>query len=286
MGARRAGAVAVVAGVLVLAGLPRADARAVPDQEPLTGTASGTAVVAKVIPGVGAFPTGLASGVALSNVTNAIAQAQAETLDLGLLALLLTSYDLVDGDDLPQELFVDNRAGDAAADHDQVPIDGTTFGGGRKSVRATKAVPSASASSTLASAFDDVLEVQAGRAESRSEVLPEQGHQARASVSLDLSIAGGLVRLSGLRWDALHRSGDGARSEGSFGLREASVGGVPIPVDSLAAVEAAANEALAPLGLSLQLPKVQRLKEPVDLVRVTSLRIMFKDSSGRSSSTS
>ncbi len=273
----RALAVAAVSAALLLGGLAPADALP-PEPVPFgNGTATATAVVTKFTPGVGSFPTGLAGGVAITNVTNAIAQAQAETLDLGLIGLLLTALDVVDGDDIPEPLFVDNRAGDTAASSDEYPIEGTTLGGGRKEVRALQAVPTATATSTLVSAYSDAVAVEGGRAESVSEVIPGRARQGRASVTLDVEIAG-LVKLSGLRWDVLHRTGEGARSDGTFGLSAASIAGVPIPLEPLAGAEAAINAALAPTGLSIQLPRVEHLTDPVDLVRVTSLRILFKDS--------
>ena len=61
-------------------------------------------------------------------------------------------------------------------------------------------------------------------------------------------------------------------------MTAAIVGGVALPLDSLALVERAANAALAPLGISIQLPHVVRSTVPTDRVQVTSLRIMLKDS--------
>src|SRR5690606_5562543 len=111
------------------------------------GTASATAIVTRFTPGVGSLPTGLFGGVALTNVTNSIAQAQSETLDLGLIGALLTALEIVPGSELPSPIRVDNRQGDAAAAHDEYPLQGSSLGGGRKEVRATT-VPSATAVST------------------------------------------------------------------------------------------------------------------------------------------
>ena len=266
---------AVAATGLLLVGL--APARALDEQEPFPdGTAAASAIVARFTPGVGSLPTGLFGGVALTNVTNSIAQAQAETLDFGLIGALLVALGLVSSDDLPGPLTVDNRKGDASAEHVEYPIAGTTLGGGRKEVHATL-VPGANAISTLASSYGDVVKVEGGRAEASSEILRGSARQAEASVSVDLDIAG-VVRLSGVRWKALHRTGAGARADASFGIEEATVGGVPLPLDSLQVAEGVINAVLAPLGISLQLPKVERQTEPTDLVRVTSLRVLLKDS--------
>jgi hypothetical protein len=274
-GARRRSLVLAVASVALLIGaLAPAHAQEAP--APFTnGTASATAIVTRLTPGVGSLPTGLFGGVALTNVTNAIAQAQAETLDLGLIGALLAALDVVPASDLPSPIRVDNRGGDASAAEDEYPLSGSTLGGGRKEVAATT-VPSASATSTLATAYGDVVRLEGARAESVSEVIPGRAREGRAAVTVDVDIAG-LVQLSGLRWDAVHRTGEGARADATFGLREARVGGVPLPLDDLATVEGTVNAALATTGISVQLPKVERFTEPVDVVRVTSLRVMLRD---------
>ena len=271
---RRAVVVGVASVALLLVGLAPAEGQ----EEPApfsNGTASATAIVTRFTPGVGSLPTGLFGGVALTDVTNGIAQAQSETLDLGLIGALLTALDLVPGEELPTPLRVDNRGGDASDAADEYPLAGSTLGGGRKEVQAT-VVPSASATSTLVTAFGDVVRVEAGRSESVSEVVPGRARQARAAVTVDLELAG-LVRLSGLRWEAVHRTGESPRADGTFGLRAVEVGGIPLPLDDLAVVEQAVNTALAPVGITVRLPTVERFTEPVDLVRVTSLQVQLKD---------
>ena len=272
---RWAALVASASLVLVLGSL--GPATAVPELAApfANGTASATAILTRFTPGVGSLPTGLFGGVALTNVTNTIAQAQAETLDFGLIGSLLIALDLVPSESLPGPIRVDNRHGDASATDDEYPIAGTDLGGGRKSVKATT-VPSAVATSTLVSGFGDVVKLEGGRSESISEVLPGKAREARSSVSVDLDL-GGIVQLSGLRWDAVHHTGDERHVDGTFGLKSVVVGGVPLPLDSLAAVETAINTALAPSGISVQLPKVEQFTTPVDVVRVTSLRVMLKD---------
>lgn len=81
-----------------------------------------------------------------------------------------------------------------------------------------------------------------------------------------------------MRWDAVHRTGSDPRAEGSFDIGTASVLGVPLSLDSFAGAQAAINQALAPSGITVVLPKVEHLTEPTDLVRVTPLRILLKDS--------
>jgi hypothetical protein len=241
-----------------------------------SGTASATAIVARVTPGVGSLPTGVFGGVAITEVTNKVAQAQAETLDLGLIGVLMNALDLLPSDQQPQPLQVDNRGGPREASADEVPIAGSTLGLGRKAVSATDA-PAAHASSELVGSFGGVVSLSAGRAESRSQVDPGRGRRAVASVSVDLDLLG-LVRLSGLRWEAVHATGEGNRATGSFSVREATIGGIEVPTGSLPAVEEAVNAALTPLGLSVSLPRVQHSAAGDDLVRITPLQIALRDS--------
>jgi hypothetical protein len=83
--------------------------------------------------------------------------------------------------------------------------------------------------------------------------------------------------LKGLRWEAVHRTGADPEARGVFDI--GSVSGAPgAPGASLDAVEDAVNLALAASGITVAFPVVERLKEPTDLVRVSPLRILLKDS--------
>lgn len=249
---------------------------------PGNGTAKATAVVARVAPGVGSLELGISSGVAVAEIKNTVAQAQAEALDLGLIGGVLTAEGCSGGDPLvpasalPTALRVDSRGGDVEAAEEEIPVDGATIGGGRKQVAASTD-PASRAVSTVLGALGPLLTFDGGRAESSTRVLPGEGREARASVGVNLDI-GGLVKLSALRWEAYHRTGADPAADASFDLGTASLLGVPIPTESLTQVESLVNGLLAPSGLSITFPKVERFTEPADLVRITPLRIVLKDS--------
>lgn len=124
-----------------------------------------------------------------------------------------------------------------------------------------------------------VLRVEGGR--SASSVRIEDGtiRIAEASVTIaSLSLAGGLVALEGLRWDASHRSGAAGtepEATASFTLGALRVGGSPIalPIGTaeLAPIVELLNGLLAPVGLSLTLPEVRHL--PDGSVDIGALRI-------------
>jgi hypothetical protein len=283
-GYRRTALAAAASGALLFGGLgPASSQPGRPAAAPFSnGTANATAIVARVAPGVGSLELAIANGVAVSEITNHLAQAQAQTLDLGLIGTTLGAEGCDGGDptvspdQLPQPTRVDNRAGDTEATSDEVPVAGSTLGVGRELARATTA-PGAVAAATSAASFGPVVNVSGGRAEAVTEVVDGAARQAHASVEAAIDIAG-IVQLGGLRWDALHRTGSDPRAEGTFDIGTARVLGVPVPLESLATLETVLNQALAPSGITISFPKVERFEQPTDLVRVTPLRIVLKDS--------
>ena len=243
------------------------------------GTAKATAVVARVAPGVGALELGISAGVAVAEIKNTIGQAQAEALDLGLIGSTLTAEScLGDGlppSALPSALRVDSRGGDTSADEDEAPVDGATIGGGRKHVEAAT-TPAARAVSTVAGVLGPLVTFDAGKATSSTEVIPGKARVARSQVNVSIDI-GGAIKLSGLRWEAIHRTGTDPDAEATFDLGTASLLGVPIPLESLTQLETTLNTALASSGVQITFPKVERFTTPADLIRVTPLRILLKD---------
>ncbi len=280
-GYARTAVVATASVVLLVATLGTAAGQDDPPAPPAfaNGTAKATAVVARVAPGVGALELGISAGVAVAEIKNTIGQAQAEALDLGLIGSTLTAEScLGDGlppSALPNALRVDSRGGDTSATEDEAPVDGATIGGGRKHVEATTR-PTAEAVSTVAGIVGSLLTFDAGRATSSTEVLPGEARVSRAQVNVNLDI-GGVIKLSGLRWEAVHRTGKDPEAAATFDLGTASLLGLPIPLESLAQLETTLNTALESSGVQITFPKVERFTTPADVVRVTPLRIVLKD---------
>ncbi|MGH9274488.1 MAG: hypothetical protein ACRDZU_07560 [Acidimicrobiales bacterium] len=282
-GYRRTALIGAISTVLLVWGLGSASSQAA--EPPVTvpfsnGVAKATAVVTKVAPGVGSLELALANGIAVSELKNQLGQAQAQSLDLGLIGTTLTAGGCrnaaVTPDQLPQPTRVDNRKGDASATTDEVPIADSVFGGGRETAWATT-VPLAGAIATSAASFGPVVTVRGGQARATTEIIDGAARQAHATVDAGLEIAG-VVDLAGLRWDAIHRTGRDPHAEATFDIGTAKLFGVPIPLESLASLEQVLNEALASTGISIQFPTIERFTEPADLVRVTPLRIVLKDS--------
>jgi hypothetical protein len=281
-GYRRTALVAVSSTAVLLATLglaPGAESQETPFSN---GTAKATAVVAQVAPGVGSLQLGITSGVAVSEIKNTVGQAQAKTLDLGLIGGTLTAEScsggapIVQQNQLPQPLRVDSRGGNTSASLDYLPVAGTAFGGGRKEVSATTD-PSAKAAAKIVETLTGVLDIQGGKAEASTRVIKGEAREAKADVSIDLTI-GGFLKLSALRWSAFHRTGKDPKATADFDLGTAALLGVPIPIDSLAQLSKTVNQVLEPSGLSITFPTVERFKTPADLIRVTPMRIVMKDS--------
>jgi hypothetical protein len=248
------------------------------------GQANAVATVAGVAPGVGQLSLGMNSGVAVAQLSNSLAQSEAKVLDLGLIGTTLTeeqcdgSKGALTPDQVPQPTTVDNREGDKSDAKDQAPVAGSAISGGHQEAQATKSPPSAhAAATTVASSLGPVVSIQNGRADATTGVIDGKARQAEATVTMDIDIAG-VAQLHGLRWDAVHRTGDSPNIAGSFSVASASVGSAPLPTDQLAPVQTALNAALAPSGITVDLPQVVHLTSPNDLLRVTPLTITLKDS--------
>jgi hypothetical protein len=270
---------------LLLAGLrPASGATAAPAGPAAAGFSNGqakaTALVTKMAPGVGNLELAIGSGIAVSELKNDLAQAQAQAFDLGLIGTTLTAGGCRDAtltaDDLPQPTRVDNRKGNTSSTVDQAEVAGETLGAGRMTVEAST-VPAARALATTAASDGPALSIGGGRATAVTEVVGDAARQAHATVELDLELAG-LVELSNLRWDALHRTGKGAVAEATFDVGTARMLGAPVPIDSLQALEAVVNTALEVTGISVTFPRVERFTEPTDLVRITPMLITLRDS--------
>jgi hypothetical protein len=246
------------------------------------GTAKATAVVSQVAPGVGNLQLGITAGVAVAEIKNTVGQAQAKAADFGLIGSTLTAESCTGGDavitqsQLPQPTRVDSRGGNVSLAEDYIPIAGTSIGAGRKEASATTD-PSALAVSKVVETLNGLLDIQGGRAEASTRVIKGEAREAHARVSFDLTL-GSSLKLSGLRWDAFHRTGKDPKATADFDLGTASLLGVPIPIDSLTQAESVVNSLLVTSGLSISFPKVERFTTPADLVRVTPMRLLLKDS--------
>lgn len=280
---RRLPALAAFVAIVFAALAGSAPVRAQEDGEIRNGTAKAVALVSRVAPGVGNLELGMTAGTSVTQITNSLAQATSQTVDLGLIGSSLTAEGCrgsssLQPEDLPQPTAVDNRDGDASATRDESGTSDAPFGMGRMYVEAF-ANPVASRAVTQSSGvtIDAALSLGGGESSARTAVLPGRGREAEAKVTSSVEIAG-VVHLDGLRWNAYHRTGVEREVRGIFEVGAADVGGLPFPSDDVGALETAVNQALVPLGVTLDFPEVETVTEPTDFLRVTPLQIEIRDS--------
>lgn len=256
------------------------DAPAVPFSN---GKASAVARIARYAPGVGSLQLGIAGGQAVAEVSNTLAQAQAQTLDLGLIGTSLTA-EQCDGspgsvrpDQLPQPITVDNRNGDTSQAADSYPVAGSTLGGGREQASATSAPSGTASVSGVGSVIGPLATISGGEADAATRVVDGKAREAEANVVADLDIAG-VVQLRGMHWHAFHRTGADPSVAGTFTVASATAGAVPLPADQVGPLQDQINTLLAFSGVTVEFPRLEHLTTPNDLVRVTPLTITLKDS--------
>jgi hypothetical protein len=262
----------VVVGVVVAQGAGAPWASAAPS--PPSGAAStgsfvdgtGQAVSQAIVlaPSTGGLGYDITLAQSLAGFTENVAQAQAQTLNLGSIGLALTSTQcngdpaLVNGKNLPQAVTVESGTSGSQEQSSLEPgLAGTGIGAGVEQAEA-QTQPASSATTTLAS-FDlsSAIDVAGATATAATSVVTGSARTAEATAEVaKVSLLGGLVVLDGLRWQALQRTGSGATATGSFSLAQVTVAGTPVPVPPGAAgqVLATIDAALAPTGLAVTLP--------------------------------
>ena len=254
------------------------------DETPFeNGNAVAQASVLRIAPGVGSLGLATTTGTSLARVANKVAEAKAQAVDLGLIGSSLTA-EQCNGDpgafrpeQLPQPLVVDNRKGDASASKDEAPLAGSALAGGRKEASADNTPASHAAVTSVVGAVGKTVTLSGGRSDAIARVDPGKAREADATMSVDLDIAG-VVQLHNAQWHAVHRTGEGAKQEGTFSVASTVAGGVPLPTDQTAPLQDAINKALDTTGITVQLPIVQHITKPNDFIQVTPLRIQLKDS--------
>jgi hypothetical protein len=179
---------------------------------------------------------------------------------------------LVDGADQPQlsPVSIDSNKGDASKTVDAGA--GAVVGHIALSART---VPASQAEVRLADVdLPGLVRIEGGHSKAITEVVGGKERRATAAVTIGtMSLAGGLVVLDGLRWEATQRSGAAKQADATFTLGSVRIGGVPIATDlhDLVPVLKSINDALAPVGLVIEAPEV--LHRDNGAVDMTAIRI-------------
>lgn len=270
---RRAVAVAAAAVLLAAGGMAPA-AAAAPADPFVPGTGAASSEVGRIA--LRSSGASLAFGVGGTRARFAGAQGNAETygFDMGLLEIAAKAPvacgtpmgSLVPPEARPKRLQLSSGDGATSAR-------AASAGGGTPveiMSQSGSARPGSAADADVVGVKLEVpglLSMAGGTAQSEALLTPGRSREARGGSGVgSLSLGGGLVRLEGMRWTAVHRTGAEPASGTGFTIGGMTVGGQAMPVYDAASMReslAAANAALAPLGMELNAPREERTARAV-----------------------
>jgi hypothetical protein len=278
LAARRSRALGAAVAACLVAFAVRAPARA--ETELVAGTAAATATVAEINIPYGGANIGTVAGLSNASYFEGSAKASSVTFEPSFLRLAAVFKFCGGGFPVtlpPPTEANTNDAGGPVAHHKE--------GAPGLGVEDAAAEPGSHGHSTVTTGvigLPGVVEGSGGAAQTDARLDPgAQARTTRAEVRMgELSLAGGLVKLSGLRWTsslsavgADHRSIQEDQTSG-FELGSMTLAGLPLPTgttDALASSVASVNQVLAPMGIQLRLPEVKPFGERG--VQVTPLTI-------------
>jgi hypothetical protein len=278
---RRRSAIIATATLAVAVAMGWSGARGAQAQEAFVeGRAQASAQVLAVVPELGSARLPITLGLATASFRARHAAAEATTIQFGLLGNILTvgqcgGDPLLTPDQLPAPLHASSVEGPDSRSRE---VAGTEFAFvGRESVEARPDAFGASDTSPAGVVVPGLLTVT-GTAHAEAELVPGQLRRGGSTSEVGLvEIAGGVVRLEGLRWTAEQATGAGGAVEtadGSFTVGRVVVAGMPLPAGDpgqLADAIEAANGVLEPLLLRIDLPTTT--VEPNGTLDVSPLRL-------------
>ena len=211
----------------------------------------------RVGPSAGRLSFAPAFGLAFANYQNTVARAESRFADYAAL-----------DDSVPPEirdgapsLRVDSTDEGADKGSSKGTPDGAPFGASEQQVRATDQ-PFGEAIFTMGDfGAPGAVELAGGRAVSRTGILDGKTREAAATVSFSrITLGGGAAVLQGVTWTLRQRTGAGEGATGSFGVDGVTIGGQRFePPEGGPTPEQwkQLNDAIAPLGVRLDPPKVE-----------------------------
>ena len=280
--ARTAAAVAAGCAVLLVAAAAPAPA----DGPFVDGSGDGVANLGRVVARASGLPLATTFGRALAHYQGTSARGESAALDLGVLGVLLTSPTAcgrapLSPDQLPKRTVADSNAGPPSASRATAGQESVAAGQEQAAARPGALAEAAYTSAALQ--LGEVLRAGEGRSSSSAELVAGKERRATAAVRLGtVDLAGGIVSLRGLHWTAEQRTGPGGLvvgAGGAFGIDTVVVGGIPLPTATpleLAAAFGGANKVIAPFGLRLEPPRVEKSTGDRE-VRVTPLKLVLGD---------
>ncbi len=233
-----------------------------------SAAASGSVARARLFYGGLSLPLGV--GTTSASYTNQQSRALGVSLDLGAYLGLV-------GDVPPQfaPVAIDSNSGDRES-HGNLDAGEAVA---RVNLHATRVPASSSEIRMTDLDLPALVRVEGAHALSTTEVRDKRQRRAAAVVKVArVSIAQDLVVLENLRWEATQRTGFEPMADATFTIGAARVGGVPIPLagSDLNTGLGPLNAALKPVGLRLEAPKPNVLKDGT--ISMGPLRVALADS--------
>jgi hypothetical protein len=234
------------------------------------GQAQAQAFGMVVDPRAGNLSIGIRFAESLADYIGGVGRGQAFGIDLGVIGTTLTTPNCqgktqFQPNQLPQAVHVDSRDANASQGKTHTdagtPLAGPLFAGASSaSARATPQPFGWSHSTMSGLQLSPALVIGGGDSTAQSQVISANTRNASAEANISSISLGGVVGLKGLHWTADQRTGSQSASTGAFTLDGLTVGGVPLSTapSALATSIAAADTALAPLGLRIDVPVVQQ----------------------------
>lgn len=231
-------------------------------EEFVTGSGTSYAQVYRVGPTAGQLSLAPIIGLSLSDYVNTVGRGQATVADWAGIGIAERSLP----DNTPFVKIAstekDSEKGESVTVAGQ--SDGEAGGGlAELFARATDA-PLGESRFRLASAqIPGLLEIRNAQSSTSAGVITTKKGKVREAIAItDIGTLGiaGVIKLEGLHWESHQRTGAEDSMKGSFSVKGASIGGVPLPLTAgssdLAPVIGPINTVLAPSGLAISLPEV------------------------------
>jgi hypothetical protein len=239
------------AAQIALRGLP-AQAAAKPIEP---GTAAAGANLLGVSPGVSSLTLTTMIGESTAALQHEASQSKSAIVDLSSLGLVLASSQFCGRSSLPeseqpQPILADSETGPHVADHSTLP------GVGEEHVTATRTPQSASSTTTFINENLPGIFSASGESTASVRFVGGKGQYATSSVTEDVTLLGGIVKLEGMKWQATRSAGTKNARATHFSFGQVTLHGKPMKAStrSTAAGINAINQVLAPFGFSFIQP--------------------------------